>query len=182
MDAANQVGLDVVGHKPRRVSAIEAANLGLKSFEHARFLLVESSSLRDTHLNGSFKGKGKPEELYRTMIDNYDPQLAENTFQAFKNNESWYTPTHITRRWEAHYDDAAYRAGKRVKYVPYLLRSIWSLDAFLMSKKAPSKILHDFYEHGLTITKQAHQSGVGLLAGSGSLDPYAFTVVAYGMN
>lgn len=174
MDAANQVGLDVVGHKPRRVSAIEAANLGMKSFEHARFLVVESSSFRDTYINGSFKGKGTNEEIYRTMIDSYDPQLAENTFKAFKANGSWYTPTHITRRWEANYDNEAYRADERVKYVPYLLRVLWRLDGFLMSRKMPSKILFDFYEHGLMITKQAHQSGIGLLAGSDALDSYAF--------
>lgn len=174
MQAANQMGLNVVGHKPRRISAIEASNLGLKSFEHARFLVIESSSLRDTYLNGSFKGMGKPETLYRTMIDSYDPQLAAETFQALISNDSWYCPTHITRRWEAHYDDDNYRADKRVEHVPYLLRSIWSLDAFLMSKKVPSGILKDFYQHGLTITKQAHQSGVKLLAGSDMLDPYAF--------
>jgi hypothetical protein len=174
MSAANQVGLDVVGHKPRRVSAIEASNLGMKSFEHARFLVYESSSLRNDYINGSLKGKGTREEIYRSMIDTYAPELAENTFQTFKENGSWYTPTHITRRWEANYDNEAYRADERVKYVPYLLRTIWSLDSFLMSQKFSSNILKDFYEHGLTITKQAHQSGIGLLAGSDALDPYAF--------
>jgi hypothetical protein len=174
MQAAEQVGLDVVGHKPRRVSAVDASNLGMKSFEHARFLAIESSSLRDTYINGSFKGKGKHDVLYRNMIDSFDPQLAEDTFQTFKKNNTWYCPTHITRRWEANYDNEAYRADERVKYVPYILRSIWSLDAFIMSKKVPSKILYDFYEHGLTITKQAFDSGVRLLAGSDMLDPYAF--------
>jgi imidazolonepropionase-like amidohydrolase len=174
MQAANHVGIKVTGHKPRSVSAIEASDLGMLSFEHARFLVIESSSLRDTYLNGSFKGKGSKESLYQTMINSYDPKLAEETFTAFTTNDSWYCPTHITRRWEAHFDDSSYKDDQRVQYIPYLLRMFWKLDAWVMSHKVSSQILDDFYKHGLTITKQAHDSGVQLLAGSDALDPYAF--------
>ncbi|MCW9018317.1 MAG: hypothetical protein OQJ89_15200, partial [Kangiellaceae bacterium] len=124
MKAANQAEIDVVGHKPRRISAVEAAELGMKSFEHARFLVVESSALRGTYLNGSFKGKGTPNQLYRQMIDGYDYKLAQDTFSAFNANGSWYCPTHITRRWEANYDNEEYRSDERIKYIPFLLRSI----------------------------------------------------------
>lgn len=174
MTAANQVGLNVVGHKPRKVSAIEASNLGMKSFEHARFIIYESSSLRDTYLNGSFKGKGTQDEIYSEMINSYQPSLAENTFKAFKGNDTWYCPTHITRRWEARYDDEAYINDERLKYVPYLLRTLWNIDAFMLGRKESSKVSNDFYELGLTITKQAHEVGIGLLAGSDSPDPYSF--------
>lgn len=174
MKAANQVGLDVVGHKPRRVSAIEASNLGMKSFEHARFLIYESSDLRENYLNGSLAEIGSPEDIYRRMIDGYDSLVAHQTFERFVDNRTWYCPTHVTRRWEANYDNENYRNDQRLKYVPYMLRSLWHLDAFVMSKKMPSKILHDFYRQGLLITKQAHQAGVGLLVGSDAPDSYTF--------
>ncbi|RYE37089.1 MAG: amidohydrolase, partial [Sphingobacteriales bacterium] len=100
---AKSLGLDLIGHRPYSVSAVEAAYTQ-KSIEHARFILHESfpgsKDLRDS------VEKGKWKEDRRRMIDEHDPEMAAAIFEAMRINGTWYVPTHLTRRQDAYAEDS----------------------------------------------------------------------------
>jgi hypothetical protein len=175
LEEARRVGLPVTGHLPRPMSAIEAAQAGMRSVEHARVFLTDcfprSSTFRARQLSGSV-------ELIAEMVEQHDPAMCEEVFQAFVKYDTWFTPTHITRRWEAMYRDPAYRADERLRQVPLVQRLLWSVDAFFTSRAVPGPsgqaALMRFYDAGLEITGQAHRRGVKILAGTDAPDPHAF--------
>ena len=42
------------------------------------------------------------------MIDDHAPALCEGLFQTLVRNDTWYVPTHVTRRMEAYAGDEAF--------------------------------------------------------------------------
>jgi hypothetical protein len=175
LEEARRVGLPVIGHLPRPMSALQAAEGGMRSVEHARVFLTDcfprSSNFRAREISGSM-------ELVAEMVEQHDPAMCDKVFQAFVEHDTWFTPTHITRRWEAMYHDPIYRADKRLRQVPLVHRLVWNVDAFFIdlsaSESAGREALIRFYDAGLEITGQAHHRGVKILAGTDALDAHAF--------
>lgn len=175
LEEARRVGLPVTGHLPRPMSALQAAHAGMRSVEHARVFLTDcfprSDAFRTRELSGSA-------ELIAEMVERHDPAMCDEIFQAFVKHDTWFTPTHITRRWEAMYQDPIFRADERLRQVPLVQRLLWSVDTFFMDRAMPGPsgqaALMRFYDAGLGITGEAHRRGVKILAGTDSPDPYAF--------
>lgn len=175
LEEARRVGLPVTGHLPRPMSALQAAQAGMRSVEHARVFLTDcfprSSAFRARELSGSV-------ELIAEMVEQHDAAMCEEVFQAFVKYDTWFTPTHITRRSEAMYHDPTYRADERLRQVPLVQRLLWSVDAFFRDRAVPGPsgqaALMRFYDAGLGITGQAHRRGVKILAGSDAPDSHAF--------
>lgn len=167
VDEAARLGLDVVGHRPHSVSAIEAAT-HQKSIEHARFILHDSypgsESLR---LNtGAFEWR----EDRRRMLDEHDPQMAADIFAAMAKNGTWYVPTHLTRWVDAYAEDASVRGDPLLRYLHPLMKWQWleDIDGTLAEDPSPEarETYREFYRKGLELTGAAHAAGVGVLAGS----------------
>ena len=164
---AKRIGLDVVGHRPHAVSAVEAAQ-NQKSIEHARFILHESFSgskeLRES------KAKGFWREDRRAMLDKHDPKMANDIFEAMKANGTWYVPTHLTRRVDAYGEDPIILDDPILKYLHPLMKWQWLEDVNKTIDKDPSpearQTYRDFYEKGLELTGQAHSAGVKVLVGT----------------
>lgn len=167
VDEARQLGLDVVGHRPHAVSAIEAAT-HQKSIEHSRFILHESFSgsadLRES------AGTDEWREDRRRMLDEHDPQSAELIFAAMESSGTWYVPTHLTRWVDAYADDAAVREDPLLRYLHPLLKWQWleDVDGTLADDPLPAarETYREFYRKGLELTGAAHRAGVKLLVGS----------------
>jgi len=79
VDEARRLGLDVVGHRPHAVSAIDAA-AHQKSLDHARFLLHESFA-GSAELRAQ-AGTAAWREDRRRMLDEHDPAMAAAVFEA----------------------------------------------------------------------------------------------------
>lgn len=166
-DEASKFGLPLVGHKPRAVSAIEAAKRQ-RSIEHARFVLHESfdgsEELRRT--------AGTPwwSEDRRRMVDRHDPAIATRIFEAMRSNGTYYIPTHLTRWSDAYADDPAVRQDPSLEYLHPLMKMQWLEDVNALVDRDPSpdarKAYRDFYDKGLALTKQAHDAGVRIMVGS----------------
>ncbi len=164
---AKKVGLDVVGHRPHAVSAVDAAR-NQKSIEHARFILHESFSgseaLRASVVKGSWR------EDRRAMLDQHDPELANDIFEAMKANGTWYVPTHLTRRVDAYGEDPIILEDPILKYLHPLMRWQWLEDVNKTIAEDPSpegrQTYKEFYKKGLELTGQAHRAGVKVLAGT----------------
>jgi len=168
VDEARKMGLDVVGHRPHAVSAIEAAAAGQKSIEHARVFLYESYS-------GSAALRRKAEigawrEERRRMLDEHDHGLAEANFAAFAKHGTWYVPTHLTRWVDAHADGDAVRKDPLLRYLHPLMQWQWleDIDETVASDPSPEgrKAYRQFYEKGIELTGQAHRAGVKILTGT----------------
>jgi imidazolonepropionase-like amidohydrolase len=167
VDEAKRNGVDVVGHRPLAVSAIEAAQ-HQKSIEHARFFLHESfagsAALRESATKGLWS------EDRRRMLDEHDPQMANAIFSAMKNSGTWYVPTHLTRRVDAYGDDALILEDPILRYLHPLMKWQWLEDVNNVINEAPSpearQTYRDFYHKGLELTGAAHRAGVKVLVGS----------------
>lgn len=167
VDEAARLGMDVVGHRPHSVSAIEAAE-HQKSIEHARFILHDSypgsESLR---LNAGASGW---HEDRRRMLDEHDSTMAAIIFDAMAQNGTWYVPTHLTRWVDAYAEDASVREDPLLRYLHPLMKWQWleDIDSTLAEDPSPEarETYREFYRKGLELTGAAHAAGVGVLAGS----------------
>lgn len=166
-DEARTLGIDVVGHRPHAVSAIEAAT-HQKSIEHARFLLHESfaGSAELRALGGTPRWR----EDRRRMVDEHDPRAAEAIFAAMKREGTWYVPTHLTRWVDAHAEDPSVREDPLLRYLHPLVKWQWLEDVDGLLAKDPSpearETYREFYRKGLELTGLAHRSGVKVLVGT----------------
>jgi imidazolonepropionase-like amidohydrolase len=187
LEAANRKGIPVLGHRPRAVGAIDAARAGHRSFEHARLFLFEcfpgAPELRERHRaqyagEATSAGRLVTTDLRRAMIDDHDPEMFDALVATMVENDTWFCPTHITRKMDAFAADVAYRNDPRLKYIHFLERWEWNGDADGMIARDPSPrgraTFMDFYEKGLELTGRAHRAGVKVLAGSDAHDAYCF--------
>lgn len=166
-DEARRAGMDVVGHRPYAVRAIEAA-AHQKSIDHARFILHESfpgaAELRANARPGVWK------EDRRRMLDQHDPAMAQAIFAAMKQHGTWYVPTHLTRWVDAYADDPLVREDPMLRYLHPLMKRQWleDVDEVLAEDPSPAarQAYRDFYRKGLELTGAAHRAGVKILAGT----------------
>jgi imidazolonepropionase-like amidohydrolase len=166
VDEARRAKVEVVGHRPYAVSAIEAA-ANQKSIEHARFILQESypgSAAMRTHK------RVERHEDRRRMLDEHDPQMAAAIFAAMKEHGTWYVPTHLTRWSDAYADDPAVRADPLLRYLHPLMKRQWLEDIDELVAEDPSPAAREtyrqFHRKGLELTGAAYKAGVRILAGT----------------
>lgn len=166
-EEAARFGLDVVGHRPHSVSAIEAA-AQQKSIEHARFILHES--YKGSEDLRRVAGSHEWREDRRRMLDEHDPQMASAIFEAMAKNGTWYVPTHLTRWVDAYADDASVREDPLLRYLHPLMKWQWleDVNGTLAADPSPEarSTYREFYHKGLELTGAAHAAGVRILAGS----------------
>ncbi len=164
---AKKVGLDLVGHRPHAVSAIEAAQ-HQKSIEHARFILHESFPGRKDLRESVEKGLWREDR--RTMLDDHAPEMASEIFEVMKANGTWYVPTHLTRRVDAYGDDSIILGDPILRFMHPLMKWQWLEDVNKTIDEDPSpegrQTYKEFYEKGLELTGQAHRAGVRVLVGT----------------
>jgi imidazolonepropionase-like amidohydrolase len=166
-EEARRLGVDVVGHRPHAVSAVEAAQ-HQKSIEHARFLLHEafpgSEELRRQ------AGSAQWREDRPRLLAEHDPRMAEDIFAAMTENGTWYVPTHLTRWTDAYADDPVVREDSLLRYLHPLMKRQWleDIDGTLANDPSPAAraTYREFYRKGLELTGAAHRAGVKVLVGS----------------
>jgi imidazolonepropionase-like amidohydrolase len=176
MDEARQRGMTVAGHLPASVGAAEAARAGQKSIEHAALFPLECSTKAEALRHMEHRPRGA--ELLQAVLPAYSASRCGDVFAALADNGTWFTPTHVTRRYEALAADPAFLADARLDYVNAAWRLAWQLDANRMRKElakpGAQALFTEFYRRGLDLTGQAHRSGVTVLAGSDAPDAYVF--------
>jgi imidazolonepropionase-like amidohydrolase len=165
---AKKAGIAVAGHKPVRVSTVEASQAGMKSLEHARFLLWDSFAGADSLRRQQDPMRLDNTQLRQRMLAEHDTALLQAMFRVLRHNATWYTPTHLTRKADAFAGDQEFRA--RYKDVNPIMRflAFEDLDATLQEDPTAlaRQVYRDFYVKGLEISGQASRQGIKLLAGS----------------
>ena len=167
VDEARRHGLRVVGHKPRGISAVEAA-MHQRSLEHARFLLQESFDGAE-ELRGKAGTAGWTEDR-RAMVDRHDPAKARQILGTMRDHGVFYVPTHLTRWSDANADQAVVRDDPALRYLHPLMKMQWQEDLDELIQRAPTpadrQAYRDFYRKGLALTRQAHAAGVKIMVGT----------------
>lgn len=177
MEEANDLGIAVGGHIPIRISVSEASEKGLRSLEHCRDILFDcfsgSKSFRESATN-----QDPPINIMHTMVDEFDKNRCQDIFHVMIKNNTWYVPTHVTRRMEAFADNHEFRNDSRNQYIPNMLLGSWINDAnrvvALDSTKYGRNAFIKFYKKGLEITGEAHKAGVRILVGTDGGDSFVY--------
>ncbi len=187
LEEAEKKSITILGHRPRAVSAIEASLAGHKSFEHARLFLFEcysgSEELRAKYL-ARYNGESNAGESLdnttslRDMIDNHSDSMFEDLVNEMVKNNTWFCPTHLTRKMDAYADNEVYLNDPRLKYINAIEKRNWIRDTRGMVNMDPTpegrKTYMDFYEKGLELTGKAHKAGVKILVGTDANDTFCF--------
>ncbi|WP_247237985.1 amidohydrolase family protein [Telluribacter sp. SYSU D00476] len=168
MQEATKAGIDVAGHKPLRVSTIEASNAGMKSLEHAMFFIWDSYPMADSIRRLNNPSKAVSTAFRKEMLATHDSVMLQKMFTTFKKNATWYCPTHLTRKQDAFAGDEFFRT-KYAGINPVLrFISFEDLDATLQedTTSEAKEVYKAIYLKGLQISGAAYRSGVKILAGS----------------
>lgn len=176
MDEARRRGVAVAGHLPASIRAVEAARAGQKSIEHAALFPLEcSSTAAAQHLQ---QPRPRGAALLREILPAYSEPLCREVFDVMARSGTWFTPTHVTRRYEANAANPNFLDDPRLAYINHAWRFVWKLDAKRMRKELQQPGAQAdytaFYRKGLELTGRAHQAGVAVLAGSDAPDAYIF--------
>jgi tetratricopeptide (TPR) repeat protein len=109
------------------------------------------------------------------MLDTYSPAKVAALSAVFKSNGTWQCPTLVLLRMFAYGNDPAFLADPRVKYMPQGMKRSWD-----PSKLEGDRTAQDFaysikeFEKYLQVVGDMEKSGVGILAGTDSQNPYTF--------
>lgn len=177
--AARKEGVTFAGHYPNAIDPLLASNAGQRSFEHAH-LFIDYSQPRANELRKYYKARTLGIELDSTLFTSYEDRIAtfkEHRFQqlitAMIRNKTYFCPTHVTKKYEANFNNPDFINDRRVKYIPSIIQTIWDGDIESMKKRDINTTIN-FYKRGLELTGLAHQKGVKILAGTDTYDPYSF--------
>ena len=174
---AEKHDIAVGGHIPLRMSVADASRKGLRSLEHARDLLFDGF-FNAKDFRKSARSQDPSAEWMHAMVDLYDPERIADIFEIMVKNDTWYVPTHVTRRMEAFADDPSFREDTRNQYMPPMLLDAWNADAdcvvALDSTAYGREAYRKFYRKGLEITKEAFDAGVRILVGTDGGDSFVY--------
>jgi imidazolonepropionase-like amidohydrolase len=180
-DEAKKQGIPFEGHVPISVSAGEASRAGQKTFEHLLGILPACSTRSEELAKAaradlaeemvsdkpSFSGSHY-KALRQAMLDSYSPDKAIALFALLKTNGTWQCPTLTLLRMFGYRDDPAFRNDPRLKYLPRSIRDGWD------QTKIDSAFAKQEFQLDLKVVGAMQQAGVGILAGTDTLNPFCF--------
>ena len=180
---STELKIPFVGHIPPEVSAAEASDAGQKSIEHLEGIQLGCSDKEDDLRKAMLEArKAKDQTAYSKARDEaiatFSQKKCEALFAKFKGNGTWQVPTQVWTRAFATMDKADPK-DSNLKYLPESVTKDWTVEK--LNKDVPEvarKIYATRFEQGKKYIKLMNAQGVGLLAGSDSIDPYVFTGTA----
>jgi imidazolonepropionase-like amidohydrolase len=182
-DEARSLGISFAGHIPSRVPAALASDLGQRSFEHWYGLTVATSAHEDDIRRDIDALPVDPAGAWfsqvlmweRLAADSYSPTRAAALFERLVRNGTVLSPTLTVMRTlvdpaESHFDDP------RLRYFPQWLRDYWTQAIELRAPSTPERQaqLQAYYEAFTRLVANAHQAGVGVIAGTDTGNPFCF--------
>jgi imidazolonepropionase-like amidohydrolase len=178
-DESRKLGISFAGHVPEAITAAEASDAGQKSIEHLSGILLSCSSreqeIRKARAEARLKSdRAALERSVAEILDTYDEKKAAALFARFAKNSSWQTPTLVWTRADAFMDQAS-ADDARLRYIPRSLIEAWKPEK-LREGITPQifALSQNIFSKYLQVVGAMNRAGVGILAGSDSLDPYVF--------
>jgi imidazolonepropionase-like amidohydrolase len=183
LDAARRRGLRVAGHLPMAVSAVEASNAGMASFEHLRNLELACSSKAESlmaaridTLNANLDAPGRAlrsriQSTQRPVaLDTEDPARRRALLETLARNRTWQVPTlYLDDVALAFSDSATMRRVRATEpYVSGEVSAWWEQQrtAFLGAPEPSQARARRHAEWQRAMVKSLRDARVGILAGS----------------
>jgi hypothetical protein len=182
MASAEDSRLDVVGHVPHAVGALEASRAGLKSNEHLMDILLSCSSKEDSlradlvaavidhPADSTFPVEWRQS---RALLDTYNEAKCEALAAELARDSMWQVPTLTVNRSVWFLTDTA---DVRLQYIIPAVTTIWSPGTNPMfSRWAQDRELADsMFSRYLQLVGLFNRAGVPIMAGTDVLNPFCF--------
>jgi imidazolonepropionase-like amidohydrolase len=198
-DEAKKQGIPFAGHVPLTVSAGEASRADQRSFEHLIGILPACST-RNEELTKAAQADfaedllaKRPKfwgphmaQLRQAMLDSCSADGAAVLSTLLKANGTWQCPTLTLLRMFGYGDDLAFLNDPRLKYLPRQVKEFWdpaAIDkevfwdpAAIDGKRTPEDFAYmkKEFQKDLEIVGTMQKSGVGILAGTDTPNPFCF--------
>ena len=182
-DEASRRHLDVVGHVPFSMTALEVSALHQRTIEHAADLLVSSSTdeaaLRE---RSSREGAAAANPNWaRAKVEiaaaaTYDAKKAASVGVQLARNGTWQCPTLVLKQMSAAEDHATLQRDPRLQSIPPALQARWS-STFTKLVEPIGSAAERALRANVTanIVGVLHRNGVKVLAGTDTPpQPYLF--------
>jgi imidazolonepropionase-like amidohydrolase len=176
-DEARKHDIPLAGHVPYSVTAAEASDAGQKSFEHLMGVAIGSSSQEQMLRVEAPLTMGDRARKDLRAFATYDASKAQSLFARFVRNGTWQCPTLTVLRSVSQLNDAQFVNDTRLKYVPRSLRLRWDPKndpRFSKMTAEDQSALRDVFREDLKLVGRMHAAGVGILAGTDTMNPYCF--------
>jgi len=186
-DESKKQGIPFEGHVPLSVTAEEASRAGQKSIEHMTGILQACSSKQDEIFSAAQADLAdeevsqKPtfwgphvEALRQAELNTYDPMRASALFTLFKNNGTWQCPTLTLLHVLGYGDDPALARDPRLRFMPASVKASWEPSKAYGETAEQFTLAKEEFETERQIVSVMQQSGVGILAGTDTLNPFIY--------
>jgi hypothetical protein len=179
LDESKRQGIPAEGHVPDVVNAWEASRAGQKSFEHLQAVPLACSA-RESELAPKILAATNDLEadpLFLDALIHRDEAKCQHLFDELRKNGTWQTPTLSVHRYFAWENDPQFKNDARLQYFTGTPRSLLTLrddgrlTGWTEANFEVARSLFAAYEHFVGLM---FSSGVPLLAGSDSMNPYVF--------
>ena len=184
---AKNLGLPVAGHLPgASMSAIEASNLGMRSYEHngagygfqldcatdevaIRKDLVDGKGARTPYNPSIATYRVGDAPFYQRIVNTWDETKCKALAQVFVKNDTWVTPTLIRLHTINRSQDAEFQNDPNLKYVDKNRRMVWAAYGKASADNIPAAAQASFDAFWPIIqktTKLLKDSGVKMMVGT----------------
>lgn len=176
---SKKLGVPFAGHVPYSVSVVEASNAGQRSLEHEDDLMractSKESFLRARFADSANVNTGRLLAEMRTQAPviraAYDPGHCREVIATLVRNHTWVTPTLVFYQPYVHDFDSAGTHPEWARYVPGLVQGGW-LQRRPAIQPGDSIMIRSYFSFDLT--RQLHDAGVKLLAGTDASQPFVY--------
>ena len=175
--AAQARGLPVLGHLPWSISAIDAANMGQVSIEHANRLPFDAARGGDSLRAAMERATSRAERFALQGIVGaaFDSARAEHLARALARTGVMFSPTLLSARRLAFRNDSSFDTDPRLRHIPDSVRAQWRRltdDGRLDETQLATA--RTMYALQLDLVRMLQRHGVPLLAGSDAGDTWVY--------
>lgn len=186
-DEARRRDVRIAGELPDAVTPLEAAESGMRSFEHL-WNLFEACVPGAYGLRDSLRKLTRAdapdnqrrivrEAQYRRWLDGYDPVCAEGLATQLTKAGTWQVPTLVVNRSYS-FMDSTWTTDPRRRWVPARILAEWdTIRAETLAEYGPSGVVawRRRYVHEDDLLRRLAAAGAGILAGSDASDePFVY--------
>ncbi len=186
-DESKKQGIPFEGHVPLSMTAEEASRAGQKSIEHMTGILEACSSKEGEIFNAAQADLAEDiaanqptfwgphvAALRQAQLNTYNPDRANALFTLFKNNGTWQCPTLTLLHALGYDDDPALIRDPRLRFMPQSVKASWDPSKAYGETPEQFTLAKEEFETERQIVGVMQQSGVGILAGTDTLNPFIY--------
>ncbi|MEQ8244444.1 amidohydrolase family protein [Fulvivirga sp.] len=171
--AAESRGIKTTGHMPMSGDINTAIDLGLDGSEHLYYILKACSPLAD-----SLTELGLGYGMMNTILDTYDPELAETLFKKLADNKVTVTPTLYIMKVLAELADTDHSSDSLLSKIGDGIIATYQrrIEGARKAKASGNTSRYEMRELVKTIMRPMYDAGVNIVAGSdcGASNSYVY--------